>query len=171
MSKTPFTDAIRKKTRRELNTQFNNLIKTVLADLPSQSPQYSGFFASSWQANTYRPLSNEKIRSPWTERKKDRDKGITTTAIVEPRYYPPKRKFKFGETVFIGNRAEYARQALGSQNSSIMPYLENITQVVEVVFSDTIRQPDIRVAETQVMREGVEGGRTAPALGSRYKKL
>ena len=38
MSKTPFTDAIRKKTRRELNTQFNNLIKTVLADLPSQSP-------------------------------------------------------------------------------------------------------------------------------------
>ena len=52
-----------------------------------------------------------------------------------------------------------------------MPYLENITQVVEVVFSDTIRQPDIRVAETQVMREGVEGGRTAPALGSRYKKL
>ena len=164
-----FTNSIA-STRGELNIQLNNLINRVLTDLPSESPQYTGFFASSWQANTYRPLSNEQRTPPWTQVKKDRDNGIKTAPIIEPRY-PLDRKFKFGETVFIGNRAEYARQALGSQNSSIMPYLENITQVVEVVFSDTIRQPDIRVAETQVMREGVEGGRTAPALGSRYKKL
>ena len=53
MSKTPVTDSIRKQTKRELNTQFNNLIGIeCLSDLPSESPQYTGFFASSWDANT-----------------------------------------------------------------------------------------------------------------------
>ena len=70
MSKTPLTDSIRKQTRRQTNTEFNNLIGTILSELPSQSPQYTGFFASSWQANTYRPLANEAIRSPWLEIKK-----------------------------------------------------------------------------------------------------
>ena len=59
MSKNPITDSIRKQTRRQTNTEFNNLIGTILSELPSQSPQYTGFFASSWQANTYRPLANE----------------------------------------------------------------------------------------------------------------
>ena len=99
-------------TRREYNSQLNNLINRVLTYLPRESPQYTGFFASSWQANTYRPLSNEQRTPPWTQIKKDRDNGIKTEPEINPRY-PLDRKFKFGETVFIGNRAEYARQALG----------------------------------------------------------
>ena len=170
MSKTPMTDAIRKETMRELNNQFNNLIDTVLDGLPGASPQYSGFFASSWQVNTYRPLANEKIRSPWLETKKRKDKDKSVPAILEPRYSRTKR-YKFGETIFIGNRADYARYALGSSNSQIMPYLENITQVVDAVFSGSMLHPNIKVAGTQVLPQGVEGGRTAPALGSRYVKL
>ena len=168
MSKTPVTDSIRKQTRRELNTQFNNLINRVLTDLPSESPQYTGFFASSWQANTYRPLSNEERTPPWTQVKKDRDNGIKTAPIIEPRY-PLNKKFKFGDTIFVGNRAEYARQALGSPNSSIMTYVETIGQVVDFVFGQTT--PDVRIADSQVLYQGVQAGRSAPALGSKYRKL
>ena len=170
MSKTPVTDSIRKQTRRELNTQFNNLINRVLTDLPSESPQYTGFFASSWDANTYRPLATEERVAPWTQVKKDRDNGIKTAPIIEPRY-PLNKKFKFGQTVFIGNRAKYAKQALGSPNSSILTYVETISQVVEFVFGGSNIQPDVRVADSQVLYQGVEAGRSAPALGSRYKKL
>ena len=157
-------------TRGELNNQLNNLIDTVLDGLPGASPQYSGFFASSWQVNTYRPLANEKIRSPWLETKKRKDKDKSVPAILEPRYSRTKR-YKFGETIFIGNRAEYARYALGSENSTIMPYLENIGQVVDAVFSGSMLRPDVRVAGTQVLYKDTQGGRNAPALGSRYSKL
>ena len=170
MSKTPVTDSIRKQTRRELNTQFNNLINRVLTDLPSESPQYTGFFASSWDANTYRPLATEERVAPWTQVKKDRDNGVKTAPIIEPRY-PLNKKFKFGQTVFIGNRAKYAKQALGSPNSSILTYVETISQVVEFVFGGSNIQPDVRVADSQVLYLGVEAGISAPALGSRYKKL
>ena len=168
MSKTPVTDSIRKQTKRELNTQFNNLIGKILSDLPAESPQYTGFFASSWQANTYRPHSDEERTSPWTQVKKDRDNGIKTPPIIEPRY-PLNKKFKFGDTVFVGNRAEYARQALGSPNSSIMTYVETIGQVVDFVFGQTT--PDVRIADSQVLYQGVQAGKSAPALGSKYRKL
>ena len=79
------------------------------------------------------------------------------------------KKFKFGDTVFVGNRAEYARQALGSPNSSIMTYVETIGQVVDFVFGQT--KPDVRVADSQVLYQGVQAGRSAPALGSKYRKL
>jgi hypothetical protein len=155
-------------TRREYNSQLNNLVNRVLTDLPSESPQYTGFFASSWQANTYRPLSNEERTAPWTQVKKDRDNGIKTAPIIEPRY-PLSKKFKFGDTIFVGNRAEYARQALGSPNSSIMTYVETIGQVVDFVFGQTT--PDVRIADSQVLYQGVQAGRSAPALGSKYRKL
>ena len=160
-------------TRGELNTQLNNLIDTILdkeKGLPEASPQYSGFFASSWQVNTYRPLATEEIRSPWLERKKQKDKNRNLPSIIEPRY-PRTKRYKFGETIFIGNRAEYARQALGSQNSSIMPYVENLGQVVDFVFGGSMNRPDVRVADSQVLYKDSQAGRTAPALGSRYSKL
>ena len=155
-------------TRREYNSQLNNLVNRILTDLPSESPQYTGFFASSWQANTYRPHSDEERIAPWTQVKKDRDNGIKTPPIIEPRY-PLNKKFKFGDTVFVGNRAEYARQALGSPNSSIMTYVETIGQVVDFVFGQTT--PDVRIADSQVLYQGVQAGRSAPALGSKYRKL
>jgi|TARA_Y100000289_G_scaffold25116_1_gene24510 hypothetical protein len=170
MSKTPVTDSIRKQTKRELNTQFNNLIGKILSDLPAESPQYTGFFASSWQANTYRPLSNEKRIAPWTQIKKDRDNGIKTEPEIRERY-PLDRNFQFGETVFIGNRAEYARQALGSPTSNIIGYLTEIEKVVEFVFGGSMNRPDVRVADSQVLYKDTEGGRSAPALGSKYRKL
>ncbi len=157
-------------TRGELNTQLNNLVGKILTDLPAESPQYSGFFASSWQANTYRPLANEAIRSPWLEVKKQKRQGIQADPIIEPRYSLDKR-YKFGETIFIGNRADYARQALGSPNSSIVPYLTEIEKVVDFVFGGSMNLPDVRVADSQVLFKDAQGGRNAPALGSKYRRL
>jgi len=31
--------------------------------------------------------------------------------------------------------------------------------------------PDVRVADSQVLFKGTKGGRNAPALGSKYKRL
>ena len=170
MSKTPITDSIRKETRRTLNTQFNNLISTILADLPAESPQYTGFFASSWQANTYRPPADQDIQSPWLEIKKQKSQGLKVSPKIEPRY-PLDKTFKFGETVFIGNRANYARYALGSQNSTIVPYLAEVEKVVDFVFGRNMNFPDVRVAGSQVLFKGTKGGRNASALGSKYRKL
>jgi hypothetical protein len=167
MSDTPITDSIRKQTKKELNLQLNNLILETLEDLPSQSPQYTGFFASSWQANTYRPLSNEPRTAPWTKVKNDRDNGIKTEPKIEPRYSLD-REFKFGETVFIGNRAEYARQALGSESSKVLTYMETLIQKIDPIFS---QKGDVRIASSQVLYKDAQGGRDAAALGSKYKKL
>ena len=52
-----------------------------------------------------------------------------------------------------------------------MTYVENLRQVVEFVFGQSMVQPDVRVAGSQVLYQGVQAGRTAPALGSKYKKL
>mgnify|MGYP003131670795 FL=1 len=82
MSDTPFTDKIEKETRAELNQAFNDLVLTLLNDLPSQSPQYTGFFASSWKADRSRPLAVDPLESPWTQVKSDRQRGLNRTPIT-----------------------------------------------------------------------------------------
>ena len=42
-------------TERLINDDFNIFIEMIVADLPSVSPQDTGFFASSWKASTQRP--------------------------------------------------------------------------------------------------------------------
>ena len=167
MSDTPFTDGIEKETRAELNQAFNDLVLTLLNDLPSQSPQYTGFFASSWKADRSRPLAVDPLESPWTQVKSDKQRGMDRTPIIRPRH-TARPRFKFGETAFVGNTANYASYALGSPNSSIVPYFEQLTEIADMVFS---RKPDIRLSTGQVLSPGVESGRTAPAQGRRFTKL
>lgn len=167
MSDTPFTDGIEKQTRAELNQAFNDLILTLLNDLPSQSPQYTGFFASSWKADRSYPQAVDPLESPWTQVKSDKQRGMDRTPIVRPRH-TSRPRFKFGETAFVGNTANYARQALGSPNSNIVPYFEKISEIADMVFS---RRPDIRLSTGQVLSPGVGGGINAPAQGSRYKRV
>ncbi len=167
MSDTPITDGIERETRAELNQAFNDLVLTLLNDLPSQSPQYTGFFASSWKADRTYPQAVDPLESPWTQVKSDRQRGMNRTPIVRPRH-TSRPRFKFGETAFVGNTVDYARQALGSPNSNIVPYFEKITEIADMVFR---RKPDIRLSTGQVLSPGVEGGINAPAQGSRYKRV
>ena len=75
---------------------------------------------------------------------------------------------RFPSTLFVGNKAEYARYALGSDNSNILPYFEQLKDIAELVFN---RKPDLRIAATQVLPPGESTGREAPAQGSRYKRI
>jgi len=167
MSDTPFTDGIERETRAELNQAFNDLVLRLLTDLPGQSPQYTGFFASSWKADRSLPRAVDPLESPWTQVKSDKQRGRDRAPIVRPRH-TSRPRFKFGETAFVGNTANYARQALGSPNSNIVPYFEQISEIAEMVFS---RKPDIRLSTGQVLSPGVGGGINAPSQGRRFKKL
>ena len=167
MSNTPITDSIRKETKAELNAALNDFVKTALSDLPYQSPLYTGFFASSWTADTVRPQPTDSIETPWTQVKSDLDRKLKRDPIIRPRYRSVP-KFKFGQTIFVGNKAEYARYALGSDNSKILPYFEKLKDIAEIVFN---RKPDLRIGATQVLPPGESTGRKAPAQGSRYKKI
>ena len=167
MSNTPITDNIRKETKAELNASLNAFVRRALSDLPGQSPQYTGFLASSWTADTTRPQPTDSIEPPWTQVKSDLDRKLKRSPIIRPRYRSVP-KFKFGQTIFVGNKAEYARYALGSDNSNILPYFEKLKDIAEIVFS---RKPDLRIAATQVLPLGESPGREAPAQGSRYKKI
>ena len=70
--------AMLKDWKDQSEAHLSQFINSVASDLVDVSPVDSGFFASSWQANTYRPLSNEERTPPWTQVKKDRDNGIIT---------------------------------------------------------------------------------------------
>jgi hypothetical protein len=142
MSDTPFTDRIERETRAELNQAFNDLVLTLLNDLPSQSPQYTGFFASSWKADRSRPQAVDPLESPWTQVKSDKQRGMEREPIIQPRHRT-RPKFKFGETAFVGNTANYASYALASPNSNVISYFESLSEVAEMVFS---RKPDIRLS-------------------------
>ena len=95
------------------------------------------------------------------------DRKLKRNPIIRPRYRSVP-KFKFGQTIFVGNKAEYARYALGSDNSNILPYFEQLKDMAELVFN---RKPDLRIAATQVLPPGESTGREAPAQGSRYKRI
>ncbi len=144
MSDTPFTDGIEKETRAELNRAFNDLIVRLLRDLPAKevSPQYTGFFASSWKADKTRPQAVDPLESPWTQVKSDKQRGMEREPIIQPRHRT-RPKFKFGETAFVGNTANYASYALASPNSNVISYFESLSEVAEMVFS---RKPDIRLS-------------------------
>ena len=144
MSDTPFTDSIEKETRAELNQSFNDLIIRLLRDLPSEtvSPQYTGFFASSWKADRTRPQAVDPLESPWTQVKSDLQRKLDRSPIIRPRH-TNRPKFKFGETAFVGNTANYASYALASPNSNVLGYFESLSEVAEMVFS---RKPDIRLS-------------------------
>ena len=133
-------------TRGELNNQLNNLIDTVLEHLPGESPQYSGFFASSWQVSKTRmPPDDQPIKNPWKAIEKT--KGAP---YIAPRFKVP-TKYKLNQSIFIGNRAEYTERALLSPKSNIGAYIlngsgtfkEGIRQKIDRIFTD--KSPNINV--------------------------
>ena len=171
-SSTAWSDEI-KRVRKGYNVDLNRFIKFTLSTLPGQSPKYTGFFASSWQAKTYRIRADQDRIQPWINinTRKRKDPGVP--ARVEPRFYPPSTRFKFGDTIYIGNRASYARQALGSADNQILNYFEvGINDEINRAF----KQTKLKVATGQVLsddaKEAISSGdiepRNAPASGVRY---
>jgi hypothetical protein len=100
-----------------MQESFNRLILTILRRLATKkrSPVYTGFFASSWKANTSPIKANDELEEPWLglSKAKWNDKANKDYKI-DPRFYPPNKVFNYKQRVYIGNTAKYAVYALES---------------------------------------------------------
>tara|TARA_R100001443_G_scaffold76641_2_gene84067 strand:- start:1772 stop:2308 length:537 start_codon:yes stop_codon:yes gene_type:complete len=110
----------------KLNRDYNALIKKVIKRLSTKkrSPVYTGFFASSWKAQSVPVKPTDKVEKyqPWAAIKKQIDVGSTRSARralskslskVEPRF-EIRRNFDIKRSVYIGNKAQYSLYALES---------------------------------------------------------
>ena len=143
-----FAEGIGNDLREDIEGQLGQLINSVARDLASEevSPVKTGFFASSWQVSKTRmPPDDQAIKNPWKAIEKT--KGAP---YIAPRYKVP-TKFKFNQSIFIGNRAEYTKRAIESRNSYIGAYLlngsgtfkEGLRQKIDRIFTD--KRPNINV--------------------------
>ncbi len=129
---------MRKEIQADLDKAFNEFIRFALDGLPEASPQWTGFFASSWKAtkNRLSPSQGDYVKDfkPWSTIKKIKSGTLRSyPAYVSPRF-DFKPNFVFGETVYIGNKTAYAKYALGSPNSNLIPYIGQLGAVAKEVF-------------------------------------
>jgi len=103
-----------KDLESQLNADFNKLVRKVHRSLSTKkrSPVYTGFFASSWKAQTMGVKAKDDVYKfqPWADLAREGKKKKPTPKI-QPRFKVDKT-FNYKRPVFIGNRAKYAAYAL-----------------------------------------------------------
>ena len=103
-----------KDLESQLNADFNKLVRKVHRSLSTKkrSPVYTGFFASSWKAQTMGVKAKDDVYKfqPWANLAREGKKKKPTPKI-QPRFKVDKT-FNYKRSVFIGNRAKYAAYAL-----------------------------------------------------------
>ena len=135
--------AMLKDWEDQSEAHLSQFINSVARDLASKdvSPVKTGFFASSWQVSkTSMPQSNQAKINPW----------IGNRDYIAPRFKVP-TKYKFNQSIFIGNRAEYTEKALMSPKSNVGAYIlngsgtfkEGLRQKVDRIFTD--KRPNINI--------------------------
>ncbi len=142
--------------RQKLTADLNALITYATEELAKEtvSPVLTGFFASSWKADTRRaqPKDLQENFAPWNTIKKVTlpNGGIRLAPgekpVILPRYSVP--SFKLNQTIFIGNTTKYAADALASPKNRIPEFVQGeFRDLVRLFFTD--KQPRIRVAAEQ----------------------
>ena len=137
-------DQVTGQINKELTADLNRFIKILVRQLPAYSPQYTGFFASSWKAGTQRARPQDKIADfePWNRLKERRDAGDASAYRIAPRYPIP--QFSIKTKVFIGNTTEYAAYALESPR--VARFVQGtLGRMINGMFNER-RKPDIRIA-------------------------
>jgi hypothetical protein len=125
-----------------LERDLNKLVRAIIADLSTKenSPVDTGFFASSWTANTQRPRPDEARESvaPWSNIRPRRDgRQNNPQAVIEPRFIDEIPNFKPFSKVFIGNRSQYAARALASPNSQVPQYVQGkLRPLINAIFTE-----------------------------------
>jgi len=144
---------------------FNKLINSLVEDLstPENSPVYTGYFASSWKATSYRIKResreqsdrNRRTKTPWSTvyHKLARGTGDTLTpwgvkknmGTIERRYPGPfDFNFKQYPTVYISNTVHYAPYAL--EDGKTLAFLGDVKDQVNKAFTESQRLGQIKVA-------------------------
>jgi len=161
-------DAIGSDIKRQLTADVNRLVKIIVRQLPSYSPQYTGFFASSWKASTSRPRPVDKVEdfSPWAGIKIAKAKDPSVSPRVQPRFDVP--RFSYNDRIYIGNTTMYARYALASPSNKIPAFVQGeVKFLVDFIFGDK-KRPDLRVGASPL---GFDGADLSSIRGSSYMKL
>jgi len=165
-----FVNRFKKDLYAELEADFNQLIKTTVADLTSDaqqggySPVLTGFFASNWKAGI-NPIPKDEVPAG-TEWEKVKTTTIRVgtkrktvlamgqSPLIKQRHIVP--EFKLNQRVYIGSAAKYASYALMSRKSKLVSYAQggagttNINKRIGEIMTD-------RKVETRI-GAGVRGG-------------
>ena len=100
---------------KQLNADFNKLVRKIHRSLSTKkrSPGYTGFFASSWKAQTMGVKAKDDVYKfkPWAQLAIEGKKRPPVAPKIQPRFKVDKT-FNYKRPVFIGNRAKYAAYAL-----------------------------------------------------------
>ena len=130
----------------QLNADFNAVIKKTHKSLSTKqhSPVWTGFFASSWKAQTTGVKAKDDIRrfKPWANIKKQNsfsqngrwNSKRPSNPTIRIRY-PVNRTFNINRPVFIGNRAKHAAYAL--EGGKIQNFIQG--RMAKII-NDTMRE-------------------------------
>ena len=152
----PVSEQIRDAAQAHLQQSYNRLIATIMRRLATKkrSPVYTGFFASSWKADTSPIKAEDELEEPWLSLSKDKwtRKGNRNSKgnkdyIIDPRFYPPDKIYNYKRRVYIGNTAKYSIYALESGKVQQFVQGPEMAKLVEDAFKE--RTPKISVGSRQ----------------------
>ena len=130
----------------QINADFNSLIRKTHKSLSTKthSPVWTGFFASSWKAQTMGVKAKDDIRKfkPWSTINKESKKVVNgkwvskrpSNPTVRIRY-PVNKTFNIKRPVWIGNRAKHAAYAL--EGGKIQNFIQG--RMAKII-NDTMRE-------------------------------
>ena len=143
-----------KDLNAQLNADFNKLVRKVHRSLSTKkrSPVYTGFFASSWKAQTMGVKAKDDVYKfqPWANLAREGKKKKPTPKI-QPRFKVDKT-FNYKRPVFIGNRAKYAAYAL--EGGKVQYFIQG---ELGKLIKETMKEGKLFVASRQTRGLSTEG--------------
>ena len=143
-----------KDLESQLNADFNKLVRKVHRSLSTKkrSPVYTGFFASSWKAQTMGVKAKDDVYKfqPWANLAREGKKKKPTPKI-QPRFKVDKT-FNYKRPVFIGNRAKYAAYAL--EGGKVQYFIQG---ELGKLIKETMREGKLFIASRQTKGLSDEG--------------
>ena len=143
-----------KDLNAQLNADFNKLVRKVHRSLSTKkrSPVYTGFFASSWKAQTMGVKAKDDVYKfqPWANLARE-GKNKKPTPKIQPRFKVDKT-FNYKRPVFIGNRAKYAAYAL--EGGKVQYFIQG---ELGKLIKETMKEGKLFVASRQTRGLSTEG--------------
>ena len=147
----------------KLNADFNQLVRKVHRGLSTKkrSPVYTGFFASSWKAQTMGVKAKDKVEDfqPWASIKQAKktswNKNLPSAGDKSYKIqlrFPVEKTFNFKKPVFIGNRAKYAAYAL--ERGKVQVFIQG---ELGKLIKETMKEGKLFVASRQTKGLSTEG--------------
>ena len=140
---------------KQLNADFNKLVRKIHRSLSTKkrSPVYTGFFASSWKAQTIGVKAKDDVYKfkPWAQLAIEGKKRPPVAPKIQPRFKVDKT-FNYKRPVFIGNRAKYAAYAL--ERGKVQYFIQG---ELGKLIKETMREGKLFIASRQTRGLSDEG--------------